>query len=127
MRNAESKVTEIFRGVLTRRGAYFVKLSDRFTRGLPDSLVVTNHVVMIEFKEGEADATCTWKRLGLSGLQDQRIRDIYQRDKHGACVVLGSVRTGRFVLYVPDMYSEFYNAIHSSDDMEQMWRWLCQE
>ena len=45
MTNAESLLTEEVRKVLEGLGAHFIKISDRFTRGVPDSSVTTNRHV----------------------------------------------------------------------------------
>lgn len=125
MRNAESKATNEFRLKLESCGAYFVKLSDRFTRGVPDSFVVTSRgVTLIEFKYGDYKHVCTWKELGLSGLQDQRIREICKRNGYGACVIImtSAGEAALFVPVAPWLSEPYYRMLHNTFD--GIWSWL---
>lgn len=88
--NPETKLTKYVRLALERAGAYSVKISDTFTRGIPDMMVVGNRIVMVELKVDRVFATkATWKQLGLSGPQHQRIIEICRRAGSAACVVTG--------------------------------------
>lgn len=86
--NPESVSTKEFRRLLEARGAFTLKLSDSFTRGVPDLLVSTNRVVMVEMKQDFGTGSHrSYKTLGMSGAQDQGIRELCRRNPHSACVV----------------------------------------
>lgn len=87
-RNPESVVTGWLRRRMSDAGLYSFKLSDSFTRGVPDAVCVGDRVVMVEFKvdRGLLDFE-SYSALGLSGAQDQRIREICRRAPTAACVV----------------------------------------
>lgn len=82
--NPETAFTNVVRAVLQRNGAYFIKVSDRFTIGVPDAVVCTStRVIVVEFKvlRRSVLGTATYSELGLSGAQDSRIREFYARAK----------------------------------------------
>jgi hypothetical protein len=83
MRNPETIITNRLRASLEARGGYSIKLSDKFTRGVPDLVAVGRSVFMVELKVySGSGVTETYKRLGLSGAQDSRIRAINRRCEH---------------------------------------------
>jgi hypothetical protein len=77
-KNPETLVTDDLRKALRDCGCYFMKISDQFSRGIPDSFVaVPRGLVAIEIKvdrQKTVRSTRTYKSLGLSGAQDHRIR-----------------------------------------------------
>lgn len=98
MTNGETILTRFVRGHLEGRGALCIKLSDKFTRGVPDMMVVTSRIIMCEFKVYASElCVTTWSDLGLSGAQDSNIRRICRRTGRGACVITGTA-TGDSVL-----------------------------
>jgi hypothetical protein len=100
-RNPETIATNDFRRRLEARGGYTVKVSDTFTRGIPDLQVTLGRLVAVEMKVGSRvyGHTESYKALGLSGAQDQRIREICRRAPKCACVV--TAWHGEFTLWVP--------------------------
>jgi hypothetical protein len=104
--NPETVVTRRFRAELECRGAYCIKLSDQFTRGIPDLLVVTpKGVMLIEMKvdhRASKMTRSTYQLLGLTGLQDQRIRDICKRVDGGAWLVTDIPKGGKLMLWMPN-------------------------
>lgn len=83
--NPETVVTKKFRAHLERDGFFVKKLSDSFTRGIPDLLIAASRIILIEMK---SDATLAivpdgtkkgWRQLGLSGAQDENIRAIWTK------------------------------------------------
>lgn len=102
MTNGETVLTKIVRDALERRGAHCIKLSDKFTRGVPDMVVVTDRVIMCELKVYQSNACVEgWKQLGLSGAQDGHIRKICRRSSRGACVVTGTATGDDVLLWTP--------------------------
>ena len=102
MENAETKLTRSVRLALETKGAHCVKLSDKFTRGVPDMMVVSDRVVMVEFKIMTTTAmVLTYSRLGLSGAQDHHIRQIARRAYRGVCVITGSSTGEELAVWVP--------------------------
>ncbi len=102
--NPETVVTQRVRDVLKGAGAHFIKLSDQFTRGVPDALLVTDRILLVEFKVDRRKRDpndLTYKQLGLSGAQDHHIRQICRRNTRGACVVTDSVDGGKLRLWLP--------------------------
>lgn len=102
--NPETKITVTIRKHLETRGAHFVKLSDSFTRGVPDALVVTNRPVMVEFKVDRlvgTDMMRTYRSLGLSGAQDHHIKALHRRCLNSAAVVTNTARENRLRVWVP--------------------------
>lgn len=100
--NPETVITDRLRLEVERAGGYSIKLSDRFTRGIPDLIVVMSRVMLIEvkvFRRGTTQVS-TWKRLGLTGLQDQRIRETWRRASRSAYVVTGTL-DGPLTLWRP--------------------------
>lgn len=90
-RNPESLLTDMVRSILESRGAYTFKLSDSFTRGVPDMVAVGSKLRMVELKIAKAmSGTVTYKSLGLSGAQHQRIIEMCRRDANSAVVVTGT-------------------------------------
>lgn len=88
--NPETVVTRELRRRLEALGAHTVKLSDSFTRGVPDLMVASDRVVMAELKVDESDGTWsvrTYRQLGMSGAQDQRVRELCRRNRLSACCV----------------------------------------
>ena len=88
--NPETRMTNAVRTALVAMGAHVIKLSDTFTRGVPDCLIVGERLIMAEFKVdrgvGRHD-TRTWKQLRMTGAQDHHIRAICCRSLMGSCVV----------------------------------------
>jgi len=92
MKNPESIVTDHFKNVVESLGGFYFKLSDRFTRGIPDCYVVFERGVFVEIKEGNFDGTVqTYKKLTIRGGQDHKIRQMCRRHRKNACVVTMSV------------------------------------
>jgi hypothetical protein len=80
--NPETIITKELRSFLEDKEAYVLKICDQFTRGIPDMLVVTTRILMIEvkvYRRKKRNQTLTGKQLGLSGLQDVRIRQMARR------------------------------------------------
>lgn len=102
-RNPESLLTDLVRRRLEAGGAHFVKLSDRFTRGVPDALVFTDRLVLVEFKAARlgGDSWSTGAGLGLTGAQDHHLRMAARRDRSCACVVTGTSDGSCLALWVP--------------------------
>lgn len=101
--NPETKVTRRIRALLEGHGAHFDKLSDSFTRGIPDSLVATDGIYLIEFKVDRSKGTLktrSYKSLGLSGAQDHKIRAVYRRTK-AALIVTDLEDGGRLRVWAP--------------------------
>lgn len=102
MINAETKLTEAVRRDLEASGAHCVKLSDRFTRGVPDMLVVTDRIVMIEFKIYGSELNVEkYANLGLSGSQDHHIRNMVRRSARSACVITGLPDGSKRSIWIP--------------------------
>jgi hypothetical protein len=102
-RNPESVITSYFRRVVEKSGGYFFKISDRFTRGIPDCHVTFTRGVFIELKEGRFDKSIdTYQHLKVSGIQDSRIRNICRRSPDGACVLTAPCESpADMALWVP--------------------------
>lgn len=104
--NPETIVTNRIRKLLVSHGAHFVKLSDSFTRGIPDSFVVSNRVVFIEYKVDRGRKTLgtdrTYKSLGLKGSQDHHIKAISSRAPTSAYVVTDTVKGDRLRVWRPE-------------------------
>lgn len=101
--NPETTVTKRIRKLMELHGAYFVKLSDTFTRGIPDVLVATNRIMLIEIKVDRSKGTLTtrsYKSLGLTGAQDSRIRNFYRRSGD-AIVMTDTEDGGRLRVWIP--------------------------
>jgi len=109
-KNPETIVTNRIKDLLKRNGAHFVKLSDSFTRGIPDAMIVTNRVIMMEFKVDSTKGTMserTYKSLKLSGAQDHHIKAIRKRAGSSAYVVTDTVGGGRLKVWIPaDPFNE---------------------
>ena len=108
--NPETIITNRVRQKLESLGAIFIKISDSYTRGIPDALMAVTRMVLIEFK---VDRTIrdtkfrSWKSLGLSGAQDHFIRQFLQRDPTSACVVTDNVSGTKLRLWHPvDQHDE---------------------
>lgn len=102
--NPETRVTNRVRELMESAGAHFIKLSDSFTRGVPDSVVATDRVILIEFKcdrHKRDEVLRTYRSLGLSGAQDHHIRQVYRRTHRGACVLTDSVDGDKMRLWTP--------------------------
>lgn len=104
-KNPETVVTNRIRKLIEAAGGHFVKLSDTFTRGVPDAMVVTDRVVMVEFKVDrlKGDPTLrSYKSLGMTGAQDHHIRHIARRTNvKGSCVITDTKDGGKLRLWVP--------------------------
>ena len=103
----ETIVWHHLRFKLERQGAYVEETAGSLLqKGILDLIVSTNRVVKVEVKvSGRHDKLeRTWKQLGLSGLQDERIRQTCARVPRGACCVGGhpDLMDGTWGLYVPD-------------------------
>lgn len=120
--NPETKVTNRIRNLLKMNGAHFTKLSDSFTRGVPDAYVVTNRVIMMEFKVDRSKGISrerTYKSLGLSGAQDHTMKAINRRAPGCGYVVTDTVKGDRLRVWIPmstDENSEMYGCISESDE-----------
>lgn len=102
MTNAESRLTEYLRKLLEKRGCHHVKLSDRFTRGVPDLLVVSDRIVMIELKVFQATSVVhTYRELGMSGAQDHHVRQMCRRSLRSAACVTGRADGSHMLLWTP--------------------------
>lgn len=92
-KNNESKFTDVFKAFVESSGGGFVKLSDRFSRGILDSLVALGRVTWVELKydygAGDYDVR-TWKQLKMSGVQDHNVRFFYGIVPRGACTIIGT-------------------------------------
>lgn len=94
-RNPETILTGWFRGLIEKRGAFCYRVSDAYTRGIPDLTVTTDRVIVIEMKIRPGGPTrsfqaMVWKALGVRGAQDHFIRQICRRSEFSACVVSGT-------------------------------------
>lgn len=80
-----------------------MKLSDKFTVGVPDCHVTMARSVFVEIKETDvSDNIASWRKLKLSGAQDHKIRQMYRRVMGSACVVTAHRdRPSDFRLWVP--------------------------
>ncbi len=105
MKNAESQLTDAVRKRLEGAGAHCIKLSDRFTRGVPDLNVTSDRMVMVEFKvlEPTESVVMTWKDLGMTGLQDHHVRHMCRRAGRSACCLTGLVDGTDLKLWLPIM------------------------
>lgn len=102
MTNAETELTAIVRTRLEGLGCHCVKLSDRFTRGVPDLLVVSDRIVMLELKVFVATASVhTYQQLGMSGAQDHHVRQMCRRSLRAAACVTGKPDGGALALWTP--------------------------
>lgn len=126
--NPETTITTIVRRNLERLGAVFIKFSDSFTRGIPDSLVCISRPVLVEYKvdrQVNDRIERTWKSLGLSGAQDHFIKAFAGRCDKSACVVTNTVKHDRLKLWVPvrpeDEVSEYYECVARG---EEVYAWL---
>lgn len=103
--NPETLVTNRFRKLLTAAGAHVIKISDAYTRGIPDLLVsTTDGICMIEIKVDKLKSdknTRTYKSLGLSGAQDHHVRQLAQRRILSGCVVTDIKKGGKLRLWIP--------------------------
>ena len=86
-------------------GCHEIKLSDSFTRGIPDVLMVSGRVILIEFKIDKGahrfDAR-SYKQLGMTGAQDHHVRQISKRtDGRGAYTLAGTIDGDLLSLWVP--------------------------
>ncbi len=106
-RNPETRLTNRVRRLIESAGGHFVKISDQFTRGIPDAMVVTNRVVMSEFKIDTTKtmppkSERTYKSLRLTGAQDHHIRQIARRTTClGVCVITDTKAGDRLRLWIP--------------------------
>lgn len=127
MTNAESELTRVVRSRLEGYGCHFVKLSDRFTRGVLDSLVTSDRLVWVEFKVHVADGTVqTYQQLGLSGAQDHHIRQVVRRSRKAACCVTGARDGTSLALWLPvSADSELIPQYRLAADGDQVFIWIC--
>lgn len=111
--------------MLEKRGAFFLKISDSFTRGVPDAFVaVPMRIVALEFKvdRNKSDALDrSYKSLGLSGAQDHTVRAI-RRLGGEAFVVTDTVKGDRLRVWVPqdnfdERNNDMYIELCAGDDM----------
>lgn len=87
-RNPESVITDYFRNRVVELGGEFVKLSDRFTHGVPDCYLAFDTLRLVELKEGHYDkGVTTYQDLGVRGSQDSKIRRLHVRNPNNSCVV----------------------------------------
>jgi hypothetical protein len=105
-KNPESVATTTLRTALEARGAWTVKISDSFTRGVPDLQVVFDRVVLVEVKvlRRRTDLVTPYSALGLSGAQDHHIRVVVRRTGPvlcGACVVTTGPDSEAFRMWLP--------------------------
>jgi hypothetical protein len=105
--NPETIITRRVRSVIEARGGHFIKLSDSYTRGVPDAIVTTNRLVAIEFKVDRTtgrDFARSYSSLGLSGAQDHIIRAIARRSgSNCAYVVTDTLDGGRLRAWTPTL------------------------
>lgn len=101
--------------------AFTIKLSDTYTRGVPDLLVVITRVVMVEMKIAKRvyAGSEVYSALGLSGIQDERLRSIASRSGNGACAV--TVRDGEYELWIPGVRPDYLRA---ASGYAEVVRWL---
>ena len=127
MNNAETELTRIVRERLEALGCHFVKLSDRFTRGVLDSLVVSDRLVWAEFKvHRTGEAVQTYQQLGLSGAQDHHIRQTSRRSRRAACCITGTSDGGHLALWLPvSPESEQVPEYRLAADEDQALAWIC--
>lgn len=100
-----------------------IKLSDRFTRGVPDCLVVgTGRTTMVEFKitRGSDRTAKTAKNLGLTELQAHRLLEISRRNSFGGVVLTGNADGEDLKLWAPSGYDGVF-ILHCSDDEVLTW------
>lgn len=102
--NPETLVIRGFRTKAEAQGWIVTKLNDRFTRGVLDTLVETPlGVWTVEFKvsdrEYQVGSLRTWKQLGLSGLQDERVTRSHVL--HGMACVVSGTPDGWLGMWVP--------------------------
>ena len=129
MTNPETDFTAHVRRELERLGCYFMKISDRFSIGIPDATVATrSRVVVMEFKVLRSSrlAAATYRELGLSGAQDSRIREVSRRT--GAAYVVAEQPNGAISVWVPIMPSKVgqpfvsYRQITPGEEYEELTR-----
>ncbi len=106
-KNPETVITNELRKRIEDRGGYFMKISDQFSRGIPDAFAsVVIGLVAIEVKVDRSAGTKdvrTYKSLGLSGAQDHRLRRILAcSNSMGSAFVFTNTTDGtRPTLWVP--------------------------
>lgn len=93
--NPETKVIKAFREMAEERGFIVTRITDRFTRGILDTMVETRlGPWLVEFKLAQRRFaqfdTVTWSQLGLSGAQDERVTRGHAL--HGMSVVVSGTR-----------------------------------
>lgn len=104
-KNPETKVTDDLKMGITSAGGYFMKISDTYSRGIPDSFIaVPIGLIAVEIKVDRTKGTKdvrTYKSLGLSGAQDHRIRQVARVAKAKAYVFTNTVELDRPILWLP--------------------------
>lgn len=127
MTNAETELTATVRKRLEALGCHFVKLSDRFTRGVLDSLVVSDRLVWVEFKvHRTGEVVQTYQQLGMSGAQDHHARQTSRRSRRAACCVTGTPAGEHLALWLPvSPESELVPEYRLAADGDQVLAWLC--
>lgn len=125
--NDETIITKRMRKALEAGGAHCVKLSDQFTRGIPDMLCVATSVKFIEFKVDrrslEHRKKYTWKQLGLSGAQDHHIRQMWRRVDGSAYVLTDTIVGDNTIIWYPvdaqieSKYGKYQSMMHDRDEV----------
>ena len=128
----ETIVWHHLRFKLERQGAYVQKTAGSLLqKGILDLIVVTNRIITVEVKVSgrHKKSERTWKQLGLSGLQDERIRETCARVPRGACCIGGhpELMDGTWGLYVPDPtdpLNRYANYYRIALGIEEVLAWL---
>lgn len=104
-KNPETKVTDDLKTALSSCGGYFMKVSDSYSRGIPDSFIaVPQGLWAVEIKVDRTKGTLctrTYKSLGASGAQDHRLRQVARVAKGHAYIFTNTVDLDRPILWSP--------------------------
>ena len=129
--NPETIVTDYFKRRVTALGGYYFKLSDRFTRGVPDCHVTFDRGVFVEMKEGLwLGPVATYQKLTIRGAQDHKIRQMCRRARKSACVISAPMRSPEnMTLWVPvaahrEGRRDFNQYRIAAQGEEQVMKWL---
>lgn len=129
MNNAETELTRVVRERLEDLGCHFTKLSDRFTRGVLDAIIVSDRVVWAEFKVFTTPGViATYQQLGMSGAQDHHCRQTARRARRGSCCITGTADGRKISVWTPvspesEQTPEYRLA--AGPDGDSAYIWLC--
>ena len=131
-KNPETVITDNLRELLKSFGAHTIKISDSYTRGIPDLLVSgPSGIRMIEIKVDRLKTDKkerSYKSLGLSGAQDHHIRAMVRQHSFAACVVTNTKDGGKLRLWAPIKAERegpgFDSYLRVASGAEEVGRWL---